>query len=89
MGDILEPEDKERLQENLFVGPAKVQIECVKMFTTIVYKWCPFFQVPMEAYLNRFQWDSAKFPLRQPLPNIVEGISKVNRKKIVLNYLWK
>ncbi len=24
MGDILEPEDKERLQENLLVGPAKV-----------------------------------------------------------------
>lgn len=31
----------------------------------------------MESFLTRFQWDSAKFPLRQPLPNIVEGISKV------------
>ncbi|XP_064384156.1 V-type proton ATPase subunit C 1-A-like [Halichondria panicea] len=56
MGDILEPEDKEKLQENLLVGPAKV---------------------PMETFLTRFQWDSAKFPLRQPLPNIVEGISKL------------
>ena len=32
----------------------------------------------MEAFLTRFQWDSAKFPLRQPLPNIVDGISKVS-----------
>ena len=32
----------------------------------------------MEAFLTRFQWDSAKFPLRQPLPNIVDGISKVH-----------
>ena len=31
----------------------------------------------MEAFLTRFQWDSAKFPLRQPLPNIIDGISKV------------
>ena len=32
----------------------------------------------MEQFLTRFQWDSAKFPLRQPLPNIVDGISKVS-----------
>lgn len=56
MADILEPEDKERLHENLLVGPSKLS---------------------MEGFLNHFQWDPAKFPLRQPLPNIVDGISKV------------
>ena len=57
MADILDPEDKDKLHENLLVGPNKV---------------------PMETFLIRFQWDGAKFPLRQPIPNIVEGISKVH-----------
>lgn len=56
MSDILGDEVKERLAENLLVGPNKL---------------------PMENFLTRFAWDGAKFPLRQPLPNIVEGISKV------------
>ena len=39
----------------------------------------------METFLTRFSWDSAKFPLRQPLPNIVEGISKVHvRSRVAL-----
>ena len=41
-------------------------------------------QVTMEAFLTRFQWDSAKFPLRQPLPNIVDGISKVHASTCIL-----
>lgn len=57
MADILGGEVKERLAENLLVGPSKL---------------------PMENFLTRFQWDGAKFPLRQPLPNIVDGISKVS-----------
>ena len=56
MADILGDEVKQRLAENLLVGPSKL---------------------PMENFLTRFQWDGAKFPLRQPLPNIVDGISKV------------
>jgi V-type H+-transporting ATPase subunit C len=56
MADILGDEVKERLAENLLVGPSKL---------------------PMESFLTRFQWDGAKFPLRQPLPNIVDGISKL------------
>lgn len=56
MADILGDEVKERLAENLLVGPNKLH---------------------MENFLTRFQWDAAKFPLRQPLPNIVDGISKV------------
>lgn len=56
MADLLGDEVKERLAENLLVGPNKLH---------------------MENFLTRFQWDGAKFPLRQPLPNIVDGISKV------------
>ncbi|CAI8026272.1 V-type proton ATPase subunit C [Geodia barretti] len=53
MADILGDEVKERLAENLLVGPNKL---------------------PMENFLTRFTWDGAKFPLRQPLLNIVEGL---------------
>ena len=56
MADILDPEDRDKLYDNLLVGQAKV---------------------PMDTFLVRFQWDGAKFPLRQPLPNIVDVISKV------------
>lgn len=56
MADILDPEDRDKLYDNLLVGQAKV---------------------PMDTFLIRFQWDGAKFPLRQPLPNIVDVISKV------------
>ena len=55
MSDILDREDRERLHENLLVGPSKQ---------------------PMETYVSRFQWDMAKYPLRQSLPNLVETISK-------------
>jgi hypothetical protein len=41
----------------------------------------------METFLTRFQWDSAKFPLRQPLPNIVDGISKVHASQQVYNII--
>ena len=64
MADILGDEVKERLAENLLVGPNKL---------------------PMENFLTRFTWDGAKFPLRQPLPNIVEGISKVSAQPLPLS----
>ena len=52
----MDQEDRDRLHENLLVGPSKQ---------------------PMETYVSRFQWDLAKFPLRQPLPNLVDNISKM------------
>ena len=33
-------------------------------------------RMPLDEYLNKFQWDAAKFPIRQPLPNIAEMIGK-------------
>lgn len=38
----------------------------------------------MEAYLTKFQWEAARFPPRQPVPAIVDLISKVS-----LGYLRK
>ncbi|XP_065901626.1 V-type proton ATPase subunit C 1-B-like [Dysidea avara] len=34
-------------------------------------------KVSMEAYLTKFQWENARFPPRQPLPSIVDLISKL------------
>ncbi|KAI6661135.1 hypothetical protein LOD99_13857 [Oopsacas minuta] len=33
-------------------------------------------RMPLDEYLTKFQWDAAKFPIRQPLPNIAEMIGK-------------
>ena len=33
-------------------------------------------RMPLDEYLNKFQWDAAKFPIRQPLPSIAEMIGK-------------
>ena len=84
MADILEPEDKDRLHDNLLVGTSKVYSCACSLSGFTLYMdvhalmHCITQQVTMEAFLTRFQWDSAKFPLRQPLPNIVDGISKVH-----------
>lgn len=31
----------------------------------------------MDAYVTRFQWDNARFPPKQPIPNLVDIISKI------------
>lgn len=33
--------------------------------------------LPAEAYLTRFKWDEAKFPMRRPLKETVEKISEI------------
>jgi len=35
------------------------------------------FTVDLNTYLTRFQWDLAKYPIKQSLRNITEIISKV------------
>ena len=59
---------------------------CTYMYVKCTHH-CISQQVTMEAFLTRFQWDSAKFPLRQPLPNIVDGISKVHAS-ILYMYMY-
>lgn len=36
------------------------------------------FSVDLISYLTRFEWDMAKYPIKQPLKNISEALSKVN-----------
>lgn len=36
------------------------------------------FSVDLISYLTRFEWDMAKYPIKQPLKNILEALSKVN-----------
>ena len=43
--------------------------------TVIPYNLCH--TVELTAYITRFQWDLAKYPIKQPLKNIAEIISKV------------
>ena len=52
-----------------------LQLFILVEYLEIISSYC--FQCSMETYVSRFQWDLAKFPLRQPLPGIVDGISKV------------
>ena len=33
--------------------------------------------VTMDVYVTRFQWDNARFPPKQPIPNLVDIISKI------------
>lgn len=33
--------------------------------------------LPVEAYLTRFKWDEAKFPLRRPIKETIEKITEV------------
>uniref|UniRef100_A0AAQ6AQC5 V-type proton ATPase subunit C n=1 Tax=Amphiprion ocellaris TaxID=80972 RepID=A0AAQ6AQC5_AMPOC len=40
------------------------------------YVFCVFFSVDLVTYITRFQWDMAKYPIKQSLKNISEIISK-------------
>lgn len=46
------------------------------------------FQVDLVTYITRFQWDMAKYPIKQSLKNISEIISKV-LTKIIMKPLFK
>jgi len=49
--------------------------------------WTYISVVSMEAYLTRFQWEGARFPPRQPIPSIVDLISKVSSCNLDIAYL--
>jgi len=39
-------------------------------------RWLVLFEVDLQAYLQRFQWDMAKYPVKQSLKSIADEISK-------------
>ncbi|XP_062981902.1 V-type proton ATPase subunit C 2 isoform X2 [Elgaria multicarinata webbii] len=62
IGEVLE-DSKDKVQENLLAnGGAKNKMKCLK--------------IDLISYLTRFEWDMAKYPIKQPLKNISEALAK-------------
>ncbi|XP_064911988.1 V-type proton ATPase subunit C 2 isoform X1 [Columba livia] len=62
IGEVLE-DSKDKVQENLLAnGGRKDKMKCLK--------------IDLISYLTRFEWDMAKYPIKQPLKNISEALSK-------------
>ncbi|XP_032998991.1 V-type proton ATPase subunit C 2 isoform X1 [Lacerta agilis] len=62
IGEVME-DSKDKMQENLLAnGGAKAKLQCLK--------------IDLISYLMRFEWDMAKYPIKQPLKNISEALAK-------------
>ncbi|XP_053571898.1 V-type proton ATPase subunit C 1-like [Bombina bombina] len=62
MADVLE-DSRDKVQENLLAsGGKKRKLKCLKL--------------DLVTYITRFQWDMAKYPIKQSLKNIAEIIAK-------------
>ncbi|XP_032639237.1 V-type proton ATPase subunit C 2 isoform X1 [Chelonoidis abingdonii] len=62
IGEVME-DSKDKVQENLLAnGGLKNKMKCLK--------------IDLISYLTRFEWDMAKYPIKQPLKNISEALAK-------------
>uniref|UniRef100_A0A8C6TY52 V-type proton ATPase subunit C n=1 Tax=Neogobius melanostomus TaxID=47308 RepID=A0A8C6TY52_9GOBI len=61
MADVLE-DSRDKVQENLLANGGSI-IKCIESFDLV-------------TYITRFQWDMAKYPIKQSLKNISEIVSK-------------
>ncbi|XP_054833344.1 V-type proton ATPase subunit C 2 isoform X2 [Eublepharis macularius] len=62
IGEVLE-DSKDKVQENLLAsGGVKNKMK--------------FLKIDLISYLTRFEWDMAKYPIKQPLKNISEALAK-------------
>ncbi|XP_060089887.1 V-type proton ATPase subunit C 2 isoform X1 [Heteronotia binoei] len=62
IGEVLE-DSKDKVQENLLAsGGMKNKMK--------------FLKIDLVSYLTRFEWDMAKYPIKQPLKNISEVLAK-------------
>ncbi|XP_005044329.1 V-type proton ATPase subunit C 2 isoform X1 [Cinclus cinclus] len=62
IGEVME-DSKDKVQENLLAnGGLKDKMKCL--------------QIDLISYLTRFEWDMAKYPIKQPLKNISEALAK-------------
>ncbi|XP_054034734.1 V-type proton ATPase subunit C 2 isoform X1 [Dryobates pubescens] len=62
IGEVME-DSKDKVQENLLAnGGLKDKMKCLK--------------IDLISYLTRFEWDMAKYPIKQPLKNISEALTK-------------
>uniref|UniRef100_A0A8B9K1C5 V-type proton ATPase subunit C n=1 Tax=Astyanax mexicanus TaxID=7994 RepID=A0A8B9K1C5_ASTMX len=72
MTDVLE-DSRDKVQENLLAngGMGKKNLK----YTNPCVNTC-FLAVDLITYVTRFQWDMAKYPIKQSLKNILEIVSK-------------
>ncbi|XP_074905237.1 V-type proton ATPase subunit C 2 [Buteo buteo] len=62
IGEVME-DSKDKVQENLLAnGGLKDKMKCLK--------------IDLISYLTQFEWDMAKYPIKQPLKNISEALAK-------------
>ncbi|XP_040453685.1 V-type proton ATPase subunit C 2 isoform X1 [Falco naumanni] len=62
IGEVME-DSKDKVQENLLAnGGLKDKMKCLK--------------IDLISYLTRFEWDMAKYPIKQPLKNISDALAK-------------
>ncbi|XP_075001157.1 V-type proton ATPase subunit C 2 [Calonectris borealis] len=62
IGEVME-DSKDKVQENLLAnGGLKDKMKCLK--------------IDLISYLTRFEWDMAKYPIKQPLKSISEALAK-------------
>lgn len=73
LGDVLE-DQRDKLIENLLANNGETRHEPVISSRN---NWgIPFILVDLSQYITRFQWDMAKYPIKQSLRNIADIISK-------------
>ena len=91
MADVLE-DSRDKVQENLLANggetaaTAQGSIPLLIADGSICYKQMFFFVVfffsltlvDLITYITRFQWDMAKYPIKQSLKNISDIVSKVS-----------
>lgn len=51
-------------------------LNCI-LFSPFLYSPAALISDTMDAYVTRFQWDNARFPPKQPIPNLFDIISKI------------
>ncbi|KAH0621976.1 hypothetical protein JD844_023800 [Phrynosoma platyrhinos] len=71
IGEVLE-ESKDKVQENLLANGVEgtALLQQMEAFLPIEIA------VDLISYLTRFEWDMAKYPIKQPLKNISETLAK-------------
>lgn len=95
MADVLE-DSRDKVQENLLANGGeqassssphqvfKPFIVVVEVFLFLIF-YLLLLLVDLITYITRFQWDMAKYPIKQSLKNISEIISKVSLHECVMN----
>ncbi|XP_026139140.1 V-type proton ATPase subunit C 1-A isoform X2 [Carassius auratus] len=78
MADVLE-DSRDKVQENLLANGGErrmIMIRSCRRFRCINTRFLCCVLVDLVTYVTRFQWDMAKYPIKQSLKNISEIVSK-------------